>query len=364
MALVDRALAGLDVVYDHHVHLVATGHEGSGASVNPDLLSWFHPIKRMKTEIYAEAGQVPDLERTDSTYVTRLRSLVDHHPADLRVSLLAFEAFHDESGRAVPEKTAFHIPNAWTFEVAQAAGPRFSPVASIHPYRPDAVEALERLHAAGGRMLKWLPNSMGIDPASPRCDPLYDAMARLGVALLSHAGDEHAVDGDTQQGLGNPLKLRRPLDKGVTVIVAHCGGLGVGEDLDRPDAPPVPNFDLFVRLMEEPRYEGRLFGEISAVVLSNRHGAPLATLLKRRELHARLAYGSDYPLVAIDWLIRTQALAELGYITEEEADGLDEIFGVNPLLFDLVLKRSLRAPGSDHGFEPALFGRQILAIPR
>ena len=364
LALVHKALDGLDAVHDHHVHLVATGHEDSGASFHPDLLSWLHPIKRMKTAIYQMAGGVETMEKTDSEYVERLRTLVEHHPADLSVSLLAFEGYHDESGAFQPDKTAFHVPNAWTFDVAKRLGDRFEPVASIHPYRPDAVAELRRWHAAGGRMIKWLPNSMGIDPGSPKCDPLYDAMAELGVSLLSHAGDEHAVDGETRQNLGNPLRLRRPLERGVTVIVAHCGGLGVGEDLDAPGAPEVPNFDLFLRLLSEAPSKDLLFGEISAVVLSNRHGQPLRVLLEREDLHDRLAYGSDYPLPSIDWLIQTHAMADLGYFTETEAELLDEVFGVNPLLFDLVLKRTLRAPGTTRGFAPSVFSRKIRAIPR
>lgn len=364
VGLVDRALVDLSTVHDHHVHLVATGHEDSGASFHPDLLSWRHPIKRIKTAIYQLAGGVETIERTDSQYVTRLQALVEHHPVDLSLSLLAFEAYHDDGGTAQPQKTAFHVPNPWTFEVARRLGERFEPVASIHPYRPDAVTELRVWHEAGGRMIKWLPNSMGIDPGDPRCDPLYDAMAELGVSLLSHAGDEHAVDGETRQNLGNPLRLRRPLDRGVTVIVAHCGGLGLGEDLDAPGGPDVPNFDLFLRLLSEPTYEGRLYGEISATVLSNRHGRPLRTLLERKDLHHRLAYGSDYPLPSVDWLIQTGTLADLGYLTGDEAELLDEVFGVNPLLFDLVLKRTLRAPGTDQGFAPTVFTRKIRAIPR
>jgi predicted TIM-barrel fold metal-dependent hydrolase len=363
-ALVDRALDGLGPVYDHHVHLAGTGHEGSGVTINEELRSVLSPVALMKTLIYQAAGGVEEFEKADSAYVERLQSLVEHHPGDVTVALLAFEAYHDESGIAVPEKTSFHIPNAWTFEVAARLGERFEAVASIHPYRADATEALRKWHAAGGRMIKWLPNSMGIDPASPRCDPFYDAMAELGITLLSHAGDEHAVDGETRQSLGNPLRLRRALDRGVTVIVAHCGGLGTGADLDGDEGATETNFNLFLRLMAEPPYEKLLFGEISAVVLANRHGEPLAELLARSELHHRLGYGSDYPLPAIDWLIQTHTLAGLGYITEDEANLLDEIFGVNPLLFDLVLKRTLRAPGSAEGFDRAVFSRQIRAQPR
>ena len=66
----------------------------------------------------------------------------------------------------------------------------------------------------------------------------------------------------------------------------------------------------------------------------------------------------------MDWLIQTGTLADLGYLSDEEAALLDEVFGVNPLLFDLVLKRTLRAPGTDQGFDPMVFTKKIRAISR
>ena len=63
----------------------------------------------------------------------------------------------------------------------------------------------------GARAVKWLPPAMGIDPASARCDRFYAAAARLGLALLTHAGEEKAVHGAAEHGFGNPLKLRRAL---------------------------------------------------------------------------------------------------------------------------------------------------------
>jgi len=68
-------------------------------------------------------------------------------------------------------------------------------VCSIHPYRRDAVAALENAVAHGARAVKWLPSAMGIDPASPKCDAFYRSLAQLHVPLICHAGEEMAVDG-------------------------------------------------------------------------------------------------------------------------------------------------------------------------
>ena len=61
--------------------------------------------------------------------------------------------------------------------------------------------------------------------------------------------------------------------------------------------------------MDEPRYRGNLFGDIAAITQGNRMGV-VATLLERRDWHARLLNGSDYPLPGVVPLIYLQALAE------------------------------------------------------
>jgi len=51
-----------------------------------------------------------------------------------------------------------------------------------------------------------------MDPADVRCDRYYEALARLKLPLLTHAGAELAVTGGQMQDYGNPLRLRRALD--------------------------------------------------------------------------------------------------------------------------------------------------------
>ena len=196
---------------------------------------------------------------------------------------------------------------------------------------------------------------MGIDPSDPRCDPFYQKMKQLDLILLSHGGEEKAVECQEDQRLGNPLLLRRALDHGVKVIVAHCAGLGDNQDLDTPDQKRVPNFDLFMRLMDEKRYEGLVFGEISAMTQFNRIGKPLTTILEREDLHERLLNGSDYPLPAINVLLRTRPLVKAGYINADERESLNEIYDYNPLLFDFVLKRTLKLPGTEKRLPASVF---------
>jgi predicted TIM-barrel fold metal-dependent hydrolase len=196
---------------------------------------------------------------------------------------------------------------------------------------------------------------MGIDPSDPLCDPFYQKMKELDLILLSHGGEEKAVEAEEDQKLGNPLLLRRALDHGVKVIVAHCAGLGANEDLDSKDRKQVHNFDLFMRLMDEKRYEGLAFGEVSAMTQFNRVGKPLTTILQREDLHERIVNGSDYPLPAVNVLIRTKPLVNHGYITSAEAASLKEIYRYNPLLFDFVLKRTIKIPGTEQRLPAAVF---------
>ena len=112
---------------------------------------------------------------------------------------------------------------------------------------------------------------------------------------------------------------------------------------------------LFLRLMGEKPWEGLLFADISAMTQYNRSGRPLNTILEREDLHERLVNGSDYPLPAINILVRTSALQKQGYITKDERACLNEIYDYNPLLFDFVLKRTIRVPGEQRRLPATVF---------
>jgi len=110
-----------------------------------------------------------------------------------------------------------------------------------------------------------------------------------------------------------------------------------------------------MRMMGEKRYEGLLFADISAMTQYNRSGRPLMTVLQRQDLHERLVNGSDYPLPAINVLIRTSTLVKQGYVTGEERASLNEIYDYNPLLFDLALKRTISIPGTEKRLPASIF---------
>lgn len=355
--LIKRAFDDVDPerLVDHHVHIAGLGSNGSRAFVNAKMQTWKHPFHRLKFKVYMSSTGVVDETRADTQLFERLTNLVGNIPNHGKHRLLAFDKNYRRDGSVNLEKTEFYVPNEYVFELAEQHPDMFVPNISVNPYRPDALAELEKWSQRGARVVKWLPNAMGIDPSDPLCDPFYEKMKRLDLILLSHGGEEKAVEAEEDQKLGNPLLLRRPLDHGVKVIVAHCAGLGSNEDLDSPERKPVDNFDLFLRLMTEKRYEGLVFGEVSAMTQFNRLGKPLTTILAREDLHERLVNGSDYPLPAVNVLIRTRPLVKYGYITASEGDSLKEIYQYNPLLFDFVLKRTVKLPGTDRRLPATVF---------
>jgi hypothetical protein len=157
------------------------------------------------------------------------------------------------------------------------------------------------------------------------------------------------------------LLLRLPLDNGVKVIAAHCASEGYNHDLDIDSKKYIikSNFELFLRLMDEPKYANLLFADISALTVFKRIGEPLVTMLNRTDLHHRLVFGTDYPVPAIGLIIHTSALARAGYITIEEKKLVYEIFNYNPLLFDFVLKRIIKSPNKNNKFADSVYGWNV-----
>ncbi len=356
-ALIDRAMTGIDSdrFIDTHVHVIGNGAGGTGCTVHPRMTDlWSHPMDWIRFQVYTRASGITDLERADQEYLEVLTQRVRAMPHQGRTFLLAFDGVYDKNGQARHDDTVFHTPTKHALEAAKA-DVRFAAVASIHPYRKDAAEALHEAADEGAVAVKWLPNAMWIDPSSPLCDSAYAVMAERGLPLICHAGEEQAVHAEDTQEFGNPLRLRRALDQGVTVIVAHCASHGFSKDLDAPGHPSVSSFELFLRMMDNENYIGKLWGEISAITLLNRVKTAVPQLLKRKDLHHRLVHGSDYPIPGVDPLINLWQLWVLGLIRWEDRAPLAQLFNENPILGDFVLKRVFINDDGNEGFPPSVF---------
>jgi len=348
--LVRSAWDGLDPakVWDSHAHLIGNGDAGSGIYVNPQTDSLLSPGQYARRLFFLNAGCVNDASGSvDNAYVDRMRNLIDGMRGDkrqgIKVVLFAFERAHHAGGEPDLEHTIFYVPNDYARDVAKKYAEDFEWVASIHPYRRDALEALERAQQGGARGVKWLPSAMGIDPASGKCEAFFRRMAKFDLPLISHAGLERAVLGREAHDFGNPLRLRRALDAGVRVVVAHCASMGEDRDLDKgPNGPYVESFALFARVFEKYK---NAYGDISAMTQVNRAGPALVRTIENGEWHARLLNGSDYPLPGVMPVFSVDYLVSLKLLPESAAPVLREIRTHNPLLFDFVLKRTLRSNG-------------------
>lgn len=342
-------------VWDCHAHIAGIGDSDSGIRIGPQLSSLLYPLHYAQRLFYMNAGCVRSAPgQVDASYVARLRNLIDAMPAGFKVMLFAFDQFHDESGRALPERSAFYVPDAYARRLAKENPQAFEWVASIHPYRADALAALDAAIAGGARAIKWLPAAMGMDPASPRCDAYFHRLAAADLPLIVHCGEEKAVKGADTQALGNPLRLRRALDAGVRVVVAHCASLGDDIDTDGGSAGPHrPSFELFARLMGEARAKDRLYADISAITQRNRQPALIRTLLERNDWHPRLLNGSDYPLPGVVPLTSPATLAQKKLLPAAAVADLEALREHNPLLFDLALKRLLGSKG--YSFPASVF---------
>jgi mannonate dehydratase len=359
-ALVERCFEGLDPtrMWDTHVHIVGLGAGDTGCWIDPQMQSQLHPVKRFQFEMYTSSLGMSDPETADADYVARLLELHRGSVPAGKLVIMALDQYVDEQGVERPELSPLFTPNDYVLRLA-AEHPEFVPCVSIHPYRLDAVERLDAAAEAGARAVKWLPNATGLDPASPRCDAFYRRLAELRLPLITHGGRELAVDARDAQELGNPLRLRRPLDAGVRVVVAHCASFGSSDDTDLPESARrrLRLFDLFMRLFTDPQYESNLFGDISALTVVNRDRRVLRELLSATELHARLVNGSDYPIPALTFIYSTEKLRLTGLLGGEERRLCREIAEFNPLLFDFVLKRVLRheSDGQVYRFSDSVF---------
>jgi mannonate dehydratase len=358
-------------VWDAHSHLVGTGADGSGAYVHPDSTSWWSPLERARRLLILDAAcidEAPDAT-LDARYVTRLLGLLAAMPAGVKLMLFAFDHACDENGVESAAVSTFHVPNAYAARVAGAMPDRLEWVASVHPYRPDAIKRLNAAAAAGARGVKWLPSSMNIDPASPKCEAFYRQLVRLRLPLTIHCGEELAAPGARKPLLNNPLRVRRALEAGVRVVVAHAASLGHANDFEAAPArndpaagPKARSFDLFARLMDDRAYDGRLFADISAVLQWNRELDVIQTLLARRDWHARLLHGSDYPVPGMRFAFRIARYVEAGMLDAAAAALLEQVQRHNPLLFDWVLKRTIRHQGA--GFSNGIFHTRDFFAPR
>ncbi|NVK22107.1 MAG: amidohydrolase family protein [Kangiellaceae bacterium] len=343
------------LMLDGHVHIAGTGDSAKigpnkgqpSIWANPKMETWSHPWQHLQYNFYMNAAcaEIQEAGQTvDNLYVERLLSLVNDMPQGVKLALLAFDYHHNEYGQAVPDSSTFYVPNEYAQKIAAQYPERFEWAASVHPYRKDALQQLEKAVEAGAVGVKWLPPAQNIDPASAKCDDFYKLMAKHNLTLICHTGEEKAVEGSDTQKFGNALRLRRALDHGVKVVVSHCASLGHDVDMDNNNKP-TSHFELFTRMMADKQYEGLLFGDISATTQINRDPQVLKTLLSETSWNHRLVNCSDYPIPSVMPLISLKRLVKHELLDDKWREPLNELREYNAILFDFAVKRLLSYKG-------------------
>jgi len=217
-----------------------------------------------------------------------------------RFVLLAFDAARDDAGGCPPlpqPGDAFgsdmYTSNSLIRSLCRRHPRRFLFGASVHPYRPDAAACLEEVLVAGACLLKWLPLHQNIDVTDPRTAAVLRQCAGLGLPLLVHYGAEFTLMTQRPQYRSvRPLLavLRELRREGAMpcVIVAHAA------------TPVLPWGDadshraLVAALLGEFA-DAPLYADVSALTAWAKLWF-LRRLIRRPELHAKLLFGSDFPV--------------------------------------------------------------------
>lgn len=267
-------------IIDIHCHTAGIGAGGSGCFVSTAMRRNFRFNFFLKTFGVSKT----ELElHGDALVLERLSLRLEESRSVSTAIILALDGVVDAHGELDEARTEIYIPNDFLFKGCNKYRNLLFG-ASINPYRRDALERLEQAAEEGAVLLKWLPSIQGIAPDDPQLTPFYRRLRELSLPLLTHTGTEESFT-RTDNRLADPQRLRPALEEGVTVIAAHCAsnGRNAGQ----------ANLERLLPLFSE---YPNLYADISSLTQLNRLGH-LSRVLQHTEIHGRLLYGSDMPII-------------------------------------------------------------------
>ncbi len=174
---------------------------------------------------------------------------------------------------------------------------------SVHPFAPNALDELERLHAHGIRGIKFQPAFQQFYADDPRTFPIYRAAAKLGFVTVFHAGGDLGFREifSTPQALAAAI----PQFDGAPVVAAHFGGYMLWEE-------------ALCRLLPLPVF-------LDTSYSCGRMPFPLAAAMAEAFGPDRLLFGSDSPWS--DIADEMGFIRRMGFSPDEE----EKIFSGNAL---------------------------------
>ena len=266
---------------DLHVHLFGVGDNQTGCRMSPKITEsvTFQQLVfalglRKKASTIDEAYEHVLAEQVASSGFTN-------------VAILGQDAAYDRQGKPDWERTSFHVPNDYVFDIVSRHPEVMIPCPSINPARADAVHELNRIKDKGARLFKIHPPIQGVDLMEPRFMPFFRRCADLGMIVMVHTGHEHSAP-VINKHFAAPDQLVLALEQGCTVVACHAGS---GWETDEPDQLP-----QFVALLD--RYPQQLWGDTAVLGTAGRV-RDFARLLKNDRVRDRLLHGSDYPFPVV-----------------------------------------------------------------
>ena len=266
------------MVIDCHLHLCTFTPEHGGTSAH--LLRTL-PFRFMRWRLGMKGADAS----TERALERKFGQLMAETPQVDAAVVLAFDAVYTDAGEFDRANTHLYVTNGYVLELSrQRKNVLFG--ASVHPYRSDALEQLEWCLARGAVLLKWLPIVQGFDPSDPRCLPMYEMLAHHKVPLLAHTGGEKSLP-NVNPHVADPRLLVPALERGVTVIGAHCGTKSAPGERDF-----LPEWCRMAREYEH------FYGDTAALNLPTRCYA-YRTILNDPLLRSKLVHGSDWPILPL-----------------------------------------------------------------
>jgi len=216
--------------------------------------------------------------------------------------VLAFDNVYDPDGtyrgpkRPNPKEvlSTLYVSNRFVVELC-GSNPKLLPGISVHPFRPDALKELDD-YKDKAVLCKWMPSAQLIDFDNPRVqgklERFYAKLAEIKLPLLLHTGIETSIPTvyKDYEKFNSAKYMETALEKGATVIVAHCGCSYF--DLLQ-DNMVDDTIRLFKRMQDEGK-DWKLYADISALFTPFRKRKILDTVFAKIPPE-RLIYGSDFP---------------------------------------------------------------------
>ena len=290
-------------VIDVHVHAAAV--DAPGCMISKSMRSKFMWLVRLG--VYDEVTSARLKEDFDGTIGRHFANVIRTAAHVDKTVMLAMDGIYT-GGSPDAARTQYMISNRYVQRFARdhhVAGALFG--ASINPERgPD--ESVAELKRCTGELpwpadgeptgpppalVKWLPNAQEFDPSGDY-DAFFEALVERNIPLLCHAGKEHSVPTRGQyQRMGDPRLIRGALERGVTVIVAHCAAR-----INVLDWRHHYVGELADMLAEAKDRNWKLYADVSALSMVFRSPISVRDIMSRiTKPHAdRLVLGSDYPL--------------------------------------------------------------------